>query len=108
VLEPRTQLPPADEVVAVLCDRFSGVDAAVDEVPGCIEVDAWSDTTRTPARTLSARRFERALDRAWHRTSYTGIVRRAEQLATGHAPRHTGVVSEPEATVKDDEPATAD
>jgi exodeoxyribonuclease V beta subunit len=45
---------------------------------------------------LAARRFERALDTAWRRTSYSGLIRAEEQ--TGH-----GAGSEPEQAGTDDE-----
>jgi exodeoxyribonuclease V beta subunit len=49
---------------------------------------------------LAARTFERQVDTAWRRTSYSGLIRVQQQPA--------GVSSEPEAGPTDDEPDSAD
>ncbi|WP_052668972.1 UvrD-helicase domain-containing protein [Nitriliruptor alkaliphilus] len=108
VLTGGVTLPPDDAVVPVLRARLDGVDARVDPVPATIDVDPWADDRDEDAPTLAVRRFERTLDRAWHRTSYTGIVRRAAQFAGGHLDAPAGVRSEAAVTVKDDEPEGAD
>ncbi|HZQ78641.1 MAG TPA: UvrD-helicase domain-containing protein [Acidimicrobiia bacterium] len=73
--------------------------------PGCVSVERvvapvgrrW--TPPVPAAVdLEAGRFGRSLDRAWRRTSYTGII------AAAHDPR---VASEPEAEGTTDEPEVA-
>jgi exodeoxyribonuclease V beta subunit len=48
----------------------------------------------TPPSDLAARNFGRAIDTAWRRTSYSGLIRTAEA---------TGVTSEPEVVELDDE-----
>jgi exodeoxyribonuclease V beta subunit len=48
----------------------------------------------TPPSDLDARKFGRAIDTAWRRTSYSGLIRTAEA---------TGVTSEPEVVELDDE-----
>ncbi|WP_230486826.1 UvrD-helicase domain-containing protein [Nocardioides anomalus] len=48
-----------------------------------------------PPRGLGVRRFDRAIDVAWRRTSYSALVRAAEETV--------GVSSEPELSARDDE-----
>ena len=52
---------------------------------------------RPPAAELSARHFHRGIDTSWRRTSYSGLVRSAQENA--------GVSSEPEVVELDDEVA---
>ncbi|WP_244930880.1 UvrD-helicase domain-containing protein [Nocardioides sp. W7] len=49
----------------------------------------------SPPTALGVRRFDRSIDLAWRRTSYSGLIRAAEELR--------GVTSEPEVGVLDDE-----
>ena len=58
---------------------------------------------RAGAHALAARTFDREVDTDWRRTSYSGLIRAAEDG------RHTaGVTSEPEVRELDDEPEPAD
>ncbi|MEX1178249.1 MAG: UvrD-helicase domain-containing protein [Nitriliruptor sp.] len=99
---------PADQA-DVLAERFAGSPTSVTTIP-----DAPTDepgtyepvTDRSSA--LGAASFARTLDRAWRRTSYSGIVKRAESLhgaVPGHPTDHRATVaSEPDVDTKDDEP----
>ena len=65
---------------------------------------AASPTTVPPgaAPALAARSFDRGVDTAWRRTSYSGLIRAEEQsaAATAHSePEHTGTVDEGELEV---------
>jgi exodeoxyribonuclease V beta subunit len=97
-------LPAAEEVPARLRERFGEL-ASVTEVPTEIPTPRWTGG-EVPPVTLDARRFERTLDRAWRRTSYSGITARAAQHAATAtpAPVRDRVVSEADETQKDDEP----
>lgn len=53
-----------------------------------------------PVGVLAARTFERSVDTAWRRTSYSGLIR-VEEAAPGGAGDHVG--SEPEVSAKDDD-----
>jgi exodeoxyribonuclease V beta subunit len=103
-LADRIALPDPEEVSAQLRRRFGDL-ASVTEVPTDIPAPRWEPAERPPV-SLEARRFERTLDRAWRRTSYSGITARAAQhtsaLASPTGPR---VISEAEQVQKDDEPA---
>src|SRR5207249_5467367 len=81
------------------------VDTLGAAAPGCVSVERVSApvgrrwTPPVPeAVDLEAGRFDRPLDRAWRRTSYTGII------AAAHEAR---VASEPEAASTTDEPDIA-
>ncbi|HET9769705.1 MAG TPA: 3'-5' exonuclease, partial [Acidimicrobiia bacterium] len=81
------------------------VEAIGAAAPGCVAVERVTAPTglrytpKSPeAVALRAERFDRELDRAWRRTSYTGII------AAAHGPR---VASEPEDEGKLDEPDVA-
>ena len=62
--------------------------------------DAAPASPGAPVGALAARVFARDVDTEWRRTSYSGLIRVAEQPA--------GVSSEPEVEPTDDEPETAD
>src|SRR6185312_9523057 len=70
------------------------------------EEAVWADPGDSPAAAatprLSARRFDRTVDTAWRRTSYSALSAAADPPA--------GATSEPEETPRDDEagPAGAD
>ncbi|MEP6697131.1 MAG: UvrD-helicase domain-containing protein [Pseudonocardiales bacterium] len=73
---------------------------------GSIEVESVADDRKArwtppagPVAQLSAAVFGRSLDRAWRRTSYSGLT--ASLYEARHAP---GVGSEPEAADREDEP----
>ena len=51
---------------------------------------------------LAVRAFDRALDRAWARLSYTGLTARAHEVAYAE-PEVVGVVDEPEVRAPDEE-----
>jgi exodeoxyribonuclease V beta subunit len=102
-VRPRSDVP-TDEGAA---ERFRRLGEAA---AGCIAVERcdpgplrqWQRPP-PPDRELSTARFDREIDRRWHRTSYSGIT------SAAHDPV---VTSEPEARLRDDEapdgrPATA-
>ncbi len=60
-----------------------------------LELPAPPDVAMPRAATTSARRFERAIDVDWRRTSYSGLVRAAEESG--------GVSSEPDLSAREDE-----
>ncbi|VBA35435.1 RecBCD enzyme subunit RecB [Mycobacterium innocens] len=53
--------------------------------------------TSSPADGFAVRHFHRQIDTSWRRTSYSALVRAADAIAT------SGVTSEPEVDVRDDE-----
>ncbi len=100
-----TDVPDDDAVIA----RFTELAEAA---PGCISVERSDGGTGArwegeplPGATLVARRFDRALDFSWRRTSYSAITAAAHD---GDDDRGTRVGSEPEQDVVTDEglPAT--
>ncbi|HSK23758.1 MAG TPA: UvrD-helicase domain-containing protein [Egicoccus sp.] len=103
-LEDRVDLPGADDVPGVLRQRFAADLVSVTEVPRERPVARWTPPVRDPAD-LQVRTFDRRLDRAWRRTSYTGIVGLATELAGGHRHDPDGAVgSEADLEITDDEP----
>ncbi len=65
-------------------------------------------TARTPDDApLSLRRFGRAVDAEWRRTSYSGLIRVEEEQAGPAGPATPGVVSEPEEPGLQDEATLA-
>jgi exodeoxyribonuclease V beta subunit len=96
--------PPkaAADQVDLLGRRFGGPGLSIAHVPPPDDTDppGWDDGDDGSAE-LSVAAFDRTLDRAWRRTSYTGIVRRAGTL---DGDPHTAVGTEPDVTAKDDEP----
>ena len=79
------------------------VEALGAAAPGCVSVErvtAPEGRRWTPpapdAVDLRAGRFDRELDRAWRRTSYTGIVAAAHDARVGSEPETEGTVDEPE------------
>jgi exodeoxyribonuclease V beta subunit len=88
--DPKT-LPDAD-LLGLLRDWEARGGPVVEEsrVP-----EAGPVPTRGPDAELGVRRFERSIDTAWRRTSYSGLVRAAEETR--------GVGSEPEVEALDDE-----
>jgi len=56
---------------------------------------------REPVGELAARRFDRPVDTAWRRTSYSGLIRVEESAPVDH------VGSEPEVSAKEDDEVTA-
>jgi exodeoxyribonuclease V beta subunit len=93
------QGPPDGEVATVL-DRWADAGAFTLEHS---EVRAATAPPSTgPAGTLDVRRFTRGVDTAWQRTSYSGLIRAEEKLAT------PGVDSEPEVAGTVDEEGSGD
>ncbi len=81
---PEGTSPPED------ADAVARFDALAESVPGCISVErvdggngaVWVD--REPASAeLAAGRFDRTLDPAWRRTSYSGITSGAHEARVG-------------------------
>jgi exodeoxyribonuclease V beta subunit len=98
------------EQLAAISERFAGPHTSVSAVPGPDEqpLATWRPEERDQAP-LAAARFDRTLDRAWRRTSYSAIVKRVEHVGDPTAPALVApVVSEPEVTAKDDEPDEPD
>jgi exodeoxyribonuclease V beta subunit len=104
-LAEKVALPAPEDVPTRLRERFGEL-ASVTEVPTEIPSPRWVAADEPPV-TLAVRRFERSLDRAWRRTSYSGLTARAAQHADAHAASaDPQVVWEAEEPLKDDEPAT--
>jgi exodeoxyribonuclease V beta subunit len=103
-LTDKVALPDDAEVPARLRGRFGDL-ASVTTVPKELPPARWTGVDG-PTVELEARRLERTLDRAWRRTSYSGITARAAQHAapTATPPVRDHVVSEAEEPRKDDEP----
>ncbi|HUQ64118.1 MAG TPA: UvrD-helicase domain-containing protein [Acidimicrobiales bacterium] len=89
-----SDVPDDDAVLA----RFEELAAAV---PGRISVERsdggtgarWQDEP-TPFGALAARPFERTLDSAWRRTSYSGITAAAYEARVGSEPEQPAVTDE--------------
>ncbi len=79
--------------------------AVADRVPGQISVERctaypltrWDGAMRPPGD-LAAARFERSLDRAWRRTSYSGITAADHSDTVGSEPELPGITDEPDET----------
>jgi exodeoxyribonuclease V beta subunit len=80
-----------------LLEQLGGPAAEVSEVVRAVAPDA-----QPAAGALAARRFDRAVDADWRRTSYSGLIR-VEETTSGDI--GAGVTSEPEMTGLSDEPA---
>lgn len=59
-----------------------------------------------PAPPVAVRSFDRAVDLGWRRTSYSGLIRVEEELASAAPASTSAVGSEPEVVGKDDEEPT--
>ncbi|MDN4172031.1 UvrD-helicase domain-containing protein [Nocardioides sp. SOB77] len=73
-------------------------------VEPAVPADPGPDPDRPAPPALAVRRFEREVDIAWRRTSYSALTR-VEVVATAGTPG--GVSSEPESVTREDEPAAA-
>jgi len=79
------------------------VEALGAAAPGCVAVERvtapvgrrWTPPA-PEAVDLRAGRFERPLDRAWRRTSYTGIIAAAHDARVASEPEADGTIDEPE------------
>src|SRR5581483_9626995 len=79
------------------------VEALGAAAPGCVSVERvtapvgrrWTPPA-PEAVDLRAGRFDRPLDRAWRRTSYTGIIAAAHDARVASEPEAEGTVDEPE------------
>jgi exodeoxyribonuclease V beta subunit len=92
-----TNRVPDDDKVA---EAVAAVGAAA---PGCVSVERVTApvglryTPKAPeAVDLEAERFDRELDRAWRRTSYTGIISAAHGPRVASEPEHEGKLDEPD------------
>jgi len=98
-------VPPEGSSTPTDAAAVARFEALAAQAPGCISVEhatpaapvAWSDARPAPGE-LAAARFDRRLDSAWRRTSYSDIT------AATHEPP---VGSEPEEPVLDDEGPSA-
>jgi exodeoxyribonuclease V beta subunit len=99
--------PPGDGVVVATLARWEQAGACVVE-----EVAAPGRPDRPapePAPALAVRSFDRAIDLAWRRTSYSGLIRADEPHASGQAePEVLGTVDEPDPVDGDDAPTAAE
>jgi exodeoxyribonuclease V beta subunit len=101
VVEP----PPEDEVAATL-GRWEAAGACVVEDVGPVPAPARPPVEPPPA--LAVRTFDRSIDLAWRRTSYSGLIRADDPHAPGQAePEVLGTVDEPEPADGDELPAPA-
>jgi exodeoxyribonuclease V beta subunit len=82
--------------------------AVADRVPGQISVERctaypvarWAGRTPVPDE-LATARFDRGLDRAWRRTSYSGITAADQGDTVGSEPELPGITDEPDDTTRD-------
>jgi exodeoxyribonuclease V beta subunit len=82
--------------------------AVADRVPGQISVERctaypvarWEGAMPAPGE-LAVARFERSLDRAWRRTSYSGITAGDQSDTVGSEPELPGLTDEPDETGDD-------
>ncbi|HYG93307.1 MAG TPA: UvrD-helicase domain-containing protein [Nocardioides sp.] len=93
---PARHAPQGDDALAKWFRRWDEVGGAA--WTAAVPVDAPGRTRPDTPPALAVRRFDREVDQAWRRTSYTALASAAE----GPAP---AVGSEPEVRPKDDEPA---
>src|SRR6185312_1357156 len=110
-LEPseRVAIPSDSEVADRLAQRFTRVAGVVAIEAACGAAGArWAGAASPPAD-LRAARFERELDLAWRRTSYSALTAAAHDAggAPGVDPS-PAVGSEPERGGLDDEPASSE
>ncbi|WKN48727.1 UvrD-helicase domain-containing protein [Nocardioides sp. Arc9.136] len=70
-------------------------------VEAAVHADPGADPVRPALPALAARRFQREVDVAWRRTSYSALTR-VDVVAASAGPG--GVTSEPEVVAKEDEP----
>ncbi len=105
--EPKTSVAvPADaDVAALLAERFAAAGGAVSvEQAGDDAGGRWTGPP-APRGELRAARFDRELDLAWRRTSYSGLTAAAHDAGLGSATDPIpSVGSEPEHGGRDDEP----
>ena len=94
----RTRCEPPTITDDEALERFGEWEAAGGPVVEVADIASVAPPrTRPPAAELSARHFHRKIDTTWRRTSYSGLVRSAQENA--------GVSSEPEVVELDDEVA---
>jgi exodeoxyribonuclease V beta subunit len=105
----RIAIPSDGEIAELLTQRFATATAVVAIEPACDPAGAHWSGTPAPEAELRAARFERDLDLAWRRTSYSALTAAAHDAsgAAGLNPS-PAVGSEPERGGLDDEPASAD
>ncbi|MGN6781498.1 MAG: UvrD-helicase domain-containing protein [Marmoricola sp.] len=84
---------PADDDAATALERWQQAGALL--VEDAQRGPAPALGTRPAAPTLSVRRFDRALDLAWRRTSYSGLIRADDPQPVTEA-EFSGTVDEPE------------
>jgi exodeoxyribonuclease V beta subunit len=97
---PDTPRVPTDDEVVTLFAEWRDRGGPTPEP--ALHADSGADPPRPDAPDLGARRFTRAVDASWRRTSYSALSK--VEVATGPA---GAVTSEPEVAAKDDEEVTA-
>src|SRR4029079_1400990 len=86
-----------DEYVARVLDLIEELGGTTHEI--AVMAASVAAPEPEPVGALAARRFDRAVDTAWRRTSYSGLIR-VEESVTGPV-GHVG--SEPEVSAKEDD-----
>ena len=96
---------PADaDIPGLLAERFATADGTVSvEAVGPPSASRWRGVP-APSGELRAASFDRGLDLAWRRTSYSGLTAAAHDAGLGAAAASPAVGSEPEHGGLDDEP----
>ena len=89
--------PPSDDDITA---KLSAVAAVAPEFVAVERADggggqAWAGMEPTSSAVLEVAQLERPLDRAWRRTSYSGITAGAHEHQIGSEPEHAGTVDEP-------------
>jgi exodeoxyribonuclease V beta subunit len=93
---------PSDADAVQRARAWEGAGAASVE-PVSVAADSLAPAS-TPGAALDVRRWTRAIDRDWRRTSYTGLSRAAQEVDARAVSARPGFGSEPESTPKQDEP----
>lgn len=107
IVPDRAAVGEDDDAVEEVLRRWAGAGAFVLETT---DPDGVHVTLTEAVPELDARRFERDLDTAWRRTSYSGLIRAEEAVSqgAGSEPEQAGTDDEDEPEDLEAEPATTD